>query len=68
MEDCLKTAVVTTREYIGAVMPIDDLKASKGEFKTPEDFYTFWRRYSFKIGRVVQQQQGSSAATKTAPR
>jgi len=43
----------TTREYIGAVMSIDNLKAGKGEFKSPEEFYAFWRRYSFKIGRVV---------------
>jgi Restriction endonuclease EcoRV len=46
----------TTREYIGAVTLIDDLKSGKGEFRTSEEFYAFWRRYNFKIGRVVQQQ------------
>jgi hypothetical protein len=52
----------TTREYIGAVRSIDDLKAGKGEFKAPEEFYAFWRRYSFKIGRVVQQQLDKALA------
>jgi hypothetical protein len=52
----------TTREYIGAVMSIDDLEAGKGEFKTPEEFYAFWRRYSFKIGCVVQQQLDKALA------
>ena len=46
----------TTREYLGAVMSIDDLRAGRGEFKTPEEFYAFWRRYQFRIGRAVQQQ------------
>ncbi|MDQ6869861.1 MAG: hypothetical protein M3178_16460 [Pseudomonadota bacterium] len=52
----------TTREYIGAVRSIDNLKAGKGEFKSPEEFYAFWRRYSFKIGRVVQQQLDKALA------
>ena len=46
----------TTREYIGAVVDIEDLRAGRGEFDTPEAFYGYWRKYSFKIGRVVQQQ------------
>lgn len=46
----------TTREYIGAVVDINDLRAGRGEFATADDFYTYWRRYPFKIGRVVQQQ------------
>ena len=46
----------TTREYIGAVMSIEDLRAGVGEFDTAEAFYAFWRKYPFKIGRVVQQQ------------
>ena len=29
----------TTREYIGAVMNIDDLKAGNGEFGTAVEFY-----------------------------
>ena len=46
----------TTREYIGAVVSIDDLKAGKGEFDTEEAFYTYWRKFNFRIGRTVQQQ------------
>lgn len=46
----------TTREYIGAVMKIDDLRAGNGEFATAEEFYTFWRKFPFKIGRAVQQR------------
>jgi len=46
----------TTREYLGAVTRIQDLRDGKGEFATEAEFYTFWRKYSFKIGRVVQQQ------------
>ena len=46
----------TTREYIGAVMNIDDLKAGNGEFGTAEEFYRFWRKFPFKIGPAVQQQ------------
>ena len=46
----------TTREYIGAVMSIADLRAGHGEFSSPEEFYRFWRKYQFKVGRVVQQQ------------
>lgn len=46
----------TTREYIGAVTAIDDLCAGRGEFETAEQFYGFWRKFPFKIGRVIQQQ------------
>lgn len=46
----------TTREYLGAVTRIDALRASQGEFESEEEFYRFWRKYPFKIGRVVQQQ------------
>ena len=62
----------TTREYIGAIMQIDDLKAGNGEFATAEEFYTFWRKFSFKIGRAVQQrldkllaQQGKNSPGKS---
>ncbi|GAA3802388.1 type II restriction endonuclease [Nocardioides panacisoli] len=46
----------TTREYIGAVVDIEALRNGDGEFSTPDEFYKFWRKYPFKIGRVVQQQ------------
>lgn len=35
----------TTREYIGAVTLIDDLRRGNGEFETTEEFYQFWRGY-----------------------
>jgi len=46
----------TTREYIGAVVSIDDLRVGKGEFDTEDAFYTYWRKFNFRIGRSVQQQ------------
>lgn len=46
----------TTREYIGAVVDIHALRDGRGEFETPAEFYKFWRKYSFKIGKAVQQQ------------
>ncbi len=46
----------TTREYIGAMQRLDDLRAGNGEFATEEEFYKYWRGYRFKIGPTVQQQ------------
>jgi len=46
----------TTREYLGAVVNIDALRNGEGEFESPEDFYRYWRRFNFRIGRAVQQQ------------
>lgn len=46
----------TTREYLGAVDDIARLRAEDGEFATAEDFYTFWRKHPWKIGKAVQQQ------------
>ncbi len=46
----------TTREYVGAVNLIDDLRRGVGEFETEEQFYSYWRKYGFKIGKAVQQQ------------
>ena len=46
----------TTREYLGAVQSIANLVAGKGEFATEAEFYAFWRKYPFKIGRATQQQ------------
>lgn len=45
----------TTREYIGAVKDIDALRDGKGAFETPEEFYTYWRKYKFKTAPVVVQ-------------
>jgi hypothetical protein len=61
----------TTREYIGAVQGLDDLRQGRGEFQTEAEFYKFWRDYNFRIGRTVrnqlnkllaQQNQGSAQA------
>jgi len=54
----------TTREYLGAVTSIAALEAGKGEFETEAEFYTFWRKYPFKIGRVVQQQLDKALKSK----
>lgn len=46
----------STREYIGAVNSIEALRAGKGEFETEKEFYAYWRKFSFKIGRAVELQ------------
>lgn len=46
----------TTREYLGAVTSIAALRAGEGDFDSEQEFYRFWRRFPFKIGRAVQLQ------------
>ncbi|MGH3305431.1 MAG: type II restriction endonuclease [Streptosporangiaceae bacterium] len=46
----------TTREYMGAVLGLDDLREGQGEFKTAEEFYKFWRAFNFRIGGTVRNQ------------
>jgi hypothetical protein len=46
----------TTREYLGAVTEIERLRKGDGEFKSEKEFYDFWRKFNFKIGRAVQKQ------------
>ncbi len=46
----------TTREYIGAVMDIDVLRAGAGTFGTPAEFYDYWRKFPFKVSAQVQTQ------------
>ena len=46
----------TTREYIGAVLGLDDLRQGKGEFGTAAEFYKYWRGYNFRIGATVRNQ------------
>lgn len=58
----------TTREYLGAVQRLDDLRAGNGEFGTEEDFYKFWRKYRFTIGPSVQQQLDKLLAAQTRQR
>lgn len=50
-----KTRSSSTREYIGAVTDISELRDGRGSFSTPEEFYTYWRKYKFKTARVVEQ-------------
>jgi Restriction endonuclease EcoRV len=46
----------TTREYIGAVTKIEDLREGNGEFDSPEAFYDYWRRFPFRVSPQVQRQ------------
>jgi hypothetical protein len=46
----------TTREYIGAVDFIRDLREGRGAFATAEEFYSFWRAYQFRVSPQVQRQ------------
>ncbi|GAB7049066.1 type II restriction endonuclease [Catenuloplanes indicus] len=46
----------TTREYIGAVDLIADLRAGQGEFATEDEFYRFWRKFNFKTSAAVANQ------------
>lgn len=46
----------TTREYIGAVDVIADLREGRGEFDSAEEFYRFWRAFNFRISTGVQTQ------------
>ena len=46
----------TTREYIGAVEGLDDLRAGRGPFQTPDVFYAYWRKFPFKVSPQVQTQ------------
>lgn len=57
----------TTREYLGAVQKIPDLRWGNGEFKTEVEFYSYWRKHRFKIGPVVQQQLDKLLAGQQAP-
>jgi Restriction endonuclease EcoRV len=46
----------TTREYIGAIEDISELRIGAGVFETPAEFYDYWRKYPFKISAQVQHQ------------
>ena len=51
-----KSRSSTTREYLGAVDDIQRLRAGNGEFASAAEFYAFWRKHPWKIGKAVQQQ------------
>lgn len=46
----------TTREYLGAVDLIEDLRAGHGEFESPDEFYRYWRAFPFRVSPQVQRQ------------
>ncbi len=46
----------TTREYIGAVDSLADLRAGQGAFGTEEEFYEYWRAYPFKTPRMIVRE------------
>ncbi len=46
----------TTREYIGAVTALEDLRNGNGAFASADDFYTYWRAFPFNIPKSVANQ------------
>lgn len=46
----------TTREYIGAVECLQDLRDGVGAFSSPAEFYSYWRQFDFKISKQVQKK------------
>jgi len=56
----------TTREYIGAVQRLSDLREGRGEFADEAEFYKYWRAFKFKIGPTVQQQLDKALAAAKA--
>lgn len=35
---------------------MEDLRAGRGEFPTPQEFYEYWRAFPFRISQQVQRQ------------
>lgn len=48
----------TTREYIGAVVSLEQLRAGTGSFESEADFYRYWREEfkGFKVPRLLQRE------------
>ena len=46
----------TTREYIGAVDNLQELRAGTGSFETETEFYAYWRKFPFKVPKLVQKE------------
>jgi hypothetical protein len=53
----------TTREYVGAVDSVDDLRAGRGEFDSSDEFYRYWRRFAFRTSPGVQRVYERLVAT-----
>lgn len=47
----------TTRNYIGAVDTIADLRAERGEFGTIEEFYGFWRAHPIRLATPLPEPE-----------
>ena len=47
----------TTRNYIGAMTSISDLRTEHGAFATINDFYEFWRSYPVKKTEAVPEPE-----------
>ncbi len=54
----------TTREYLGAVDSIDDMRNGRGAFDSPQAFYRYWRSFHFKVSAQVQKQYERALAAK----
>jgi hypothetical protein len=46
----------TTREYIGAVEALQDLRDGRGAFASEKEFYDYWRSYGFKTPRMLARE------------
>lgn len=46
----------TTREYLGAVTEVQALREGRGQFRTEDEFYKFWRAYPFRVPKAVERQ------------
>ncbi|MHB1534028.1 MAG: type II restriction endonuclease [Acidimicrobiales bacterium] len=46
----------TTREYIGAVDLLEDLRAGRGSFASEQEFFEYWRNYGFKTPRMLTRE------------
>ena len=57
----------TTREYIGAVLGLDDLRHGRGEFTSQDEFYRYWRAFNFRIGGTVRNQLNKLLSQQNEP-
>lgn len=51
---------------MGPYSEVDELRAGRGEFRTEEDFYRYWRGFNFRIGRAVPSSSTSSSPNRLA--
>ena len=46
----------TTREYIGVVVDVEDLRTGRGTFADEEEFYRYWGAFPFRGAESVEKQ------------